>query len=81
MKDDLVVTPIEGEYLKFIYRKQVEEGEKLRASVLAKRFGVHSATITEVLQKLANKGLVKYTPYYGARAFPVNECFIKAIRK
>lgn len=66
MRDDFVVTPSEGEYLKFIYRKQVEEGEKLRASVLAKRFDVHSATITEVLQKLANKGLVKYTPYYGA---------------
>lgn len=65
MKADVVATPSEGEYLKFLYRKQVEEGEKLRASALAKRFDVHSATVTEVLQKLARKGLVTYTPYYG----------------
>ena len=66
MKVDLVATQTEGEYLKFLYRKQIEEGEKLRTSALATNFAVHSATVTETLQKLANKGLVKYTPYYGA---------------
>lgn len=63
----MVVTPSEGEYLKFLYRRQIEEGEKLRTSVLARTFDVHSATVTEVLQKLARKGLIQYTRYYGAK--------------
>lgn len=66
MSTDKVVTPSEGEYLKLLYRRQVEEGEKLRTLVLARTFDVHSATVTEMLQKLASKGLIEYTRYYGA---------------
>jgi DtxR family Mn-dependent transcriptional regulator len=61
------VTPNESKYLTFLYRRQVEEGETLRTSVLARTFKVQSATVTEVLQKLATKGLIEYTPYYGAQ--------------
>jgi DtxR family Mn-dependent transcriptional regulator len=66
LSTDLVVTPSEGVYLKLLYRRQIEEGKKLRTSILARTFDVHSATVTEVLKKLANKGLIEYTPYYGA---------------
>jgi DtxR family Mn-dependent transcriptional regulator len=61
------VTPNESKYLTVLYRRQVEEGETLRTSVLARTFKVQSATVTEVLQKLATKGLIEYTPYYGAQ--------------
>lgn len=56
----------ESEYLKHIYTEQVEEGKKLRTIILARSFNVHPSTVTEILQKLANKDFVDYTPYYGA---------------
>ena len=59
------ITPKEGKYLAFLYRKQVEEGKKVTTTVLAKSFKVNPATITEILQKLAKKKLVEYIRYYG----------------
>ncbi len=67
MSVNVSVTPSESKYLTFLYRRQVEEGEKLRTSGLAQTFKVQAATVTEVLQKLAAKGLIAYTPYYGAQ--------------
>jgi len=60
-----VVTLSEGRYLKTIYRKQVEEGEKLTTTSLASVFGVRPATVTGMLQRLADKGLIRYKPYCG----------------
>jgi len=65
MSAETVVTPTESKYLKFIYRKQVEEGEKLRAILLSRSFDVRPATVTQALQKLSEKGMIQYTPYYG----------------
>lgn len=61
------VTAKEDRYLKYIYQKQVEEGCNVRTTTLARSFNVRPATITEVLQKLAIKGLLKYTRYYGVK--------------
>ncbi len=60
------VTPKEGKYLTFIYRQQVEDGRRVTTTILAKSFKVNPATVTEILQKLAQKKLVEYKRYYGA---------------
>jgi len=59
------ITVNEGRYLTFIYRKQQEELCRVRTTVLAKAIGVRPATVTEVLQRLAERGLLKYTRYHG----------------
>ena len=65
MSAENIMTPNEGRYLKSVYRAQFEEGGKVRPTILARSFGVSPATVTETLQKLADKGLFKYTRYYG----------------
>ena len=67
MHDETCLTPKEGEYLTFMYRKQVEEDKRASTTILAKTFSVNPATATETLQKLAEKKLVTYTRYYGAK--------------
>lgn len=66
MSVKISATPKEGRYLTFMYRKQVEEGRRFTTTILAKSFKVNPATVTEILQKLAEKKLVEYTRYYGA---------------
>lgn len=61
------ITPKQGKYLTFMYRKQVEEGKKATTTILSRWFRVNPATTTEILQKLAEKNLVKYARYYGAK--------------
>jgi len=58
------LTPKEGKYLTFMYRKQVEEDKSASTTILAKSFKVNPATATETLQRLAKKKLVEYTRYY-----------------
>lgn len=65
LSEQLGVTTTEGDYLKFIYRKQVENDYKIRTKDLAGFFKVNPATATETLQKLAGKRLLKYKRYYG----------------
>jgi DtxR family Mn-dependent transcriptional regulator len=60
------LTPKEGKYLTFMYRKQVEEDKRASTTILAKSFKVNPATATETLQKLDEKKLITYTRYYGA---------------
>jgi DtxR family Mn-dependent transcriptional regulator len=66
LQSDLGVTVNEGRYLKFLYREQQEGSCRVRTTVIAKSFGVKPATVTEVLQKLSEKGLLRYTRYQGA---------------
>ena len=66
MKADLEITVNEGRYLKFLYRKQREEASQIGTTALAEAFRVKPATVTEMLQKLSEKGLLRYTRYHGA---------------
>ena len=59
------LTENEGRYLKLIYRRQVEEHKRMRTTEMAKIFKVKPATVTETLQKLAQKKLLRYEPYRG----------------
>ena len=62
-----ILTENEGRYLKLIYRRQVEEQRKVRTSEMARLFEVQPATVTETLQKLAEKNVLQYAPYRGVQ--------------
>ncbi|MEA2089506.1 MAG: metal-dependent transcriptional regulator [Thermoproteota archaeon] len=59
------LTENEGRYVKVIYRRQVEERKKVRTTEMANIFGVRPATVTETLQKLAQKNILRHDPYHG----------------
>lgn len=67
MKVNVDATRKEAEYLALLYRKQIEEGESVTTTILAKALMVAPATVTECFQKLAEKNLVEYRPYYGVK--------------
>ncbi|KXB06487.1 hypothetical protein AKJ52_02165 [candidate division MSBL1 archaeon SCGC-AAA382C18] len=59
------LTEKESRYLKFIYRKQEEEDTKVKTTDIAEYLKVKPATVTEKLQELAKKNLLKYKSYQG----------------
>ncbi len=59
------LTENEGRYLKLIYRRQVEEHRRVRTTDIAHIFEVRPATVTETLQKLAKKNILRYKAYQG----------------
>jgi DtxR family Mn-dependent transcriptional regulator len=65
LKANLEITVNEGRYLKFLYRKQREEASQIGTTALAEAFKVKPATVTETLQKLSEKELLRYTRYHG----------------
>jgi DtxR family Mn-dependent transcriptional regulator len=66
MSQKYELSPSEEEYLEAIYTKQ--EGKEGSATTrnLAECLGVKDASVTEMLKKLSEKGLIDYTPYHGA---------------
>jgi DtxR family Mn-dependent transcriptional regulator len=70
----LVVTQAVEDYLKVIYKlqKRQEEGEsvqwtdeKVTTLSIADRMGLSAASVTNMVKKLAEMKLVRYTPYQG----------------
>ncbi|MCK4498391.1 metal-dependent transcriptional regulator [Candidatus Bathyarchaeota archaeon] len=61
------ITRKEGEYLALVYRKQIENGERITTTGLARSLNVTPATVTESFQKLAAKDLIEYRPYHGIK--------------
>ena len=51
-------------YLKGIYELEDQSG-KVSTSELSERLGVSSASVTEMIQRLAGESMVDYTPYKG----------------
>jgi DtxR family Mn-dependent transcriptional regulator len=64
---DLKVTENEARYLKLIYREQYEGPGKVRTTTVAKSLGVRPATVTEVLQNLSEKNLLRHRRYRGVK--------------
>ena len=56
-------------YLKGIYELQAQGG-KVSTSHLSDRLGVSSASVTEMIQRLADDDMVDYTPYRGVALTP-----------
>jgi len=52
------------DYLKNIYSIQFSSG-KVTTTLLAERLGISSASVSEMLSKLAKSGFIKNTPYKG----------------
>ncbi len=67
------ITKNESRYLKMIYRKQREEDENLSTCLIAKNLNVRPPSVTEVLQRLAEKGFLNYDPYSGVELTETGE--------
>jgi DtxR family Mn-dependent transcriptional regulator len=53
-------------YLKGLYALSLKHPKGVSNSALAERMSTKASSVTDMLQKLGDKGLVKYTPYYGS---------------
>jgi DtxR family transcriptional regulator, Mn-dependent transcriptional regulator len=54
------------DYIKCIYRLETELEEGVSTTNIAESLGVSSASVTNMIKRLARMGLVKYESYYGA---------------
>ncbi len=64
------LTEAQEDYLKAILLLE-EEGGRATTQALAEALGVRPASVTEMLKKLAELGLVRHTPYRGAELTPL----------
>jgi DtxR family transcriptional regulator, Mn-dependent transcriptional regulator len=60
-----MTTPAVEDYLKAIYQLS-EEGAPVSTSAIAERLGVAAGSVTGMLKRLAEAGLVEHTRYHGA---------------
>jgi len=65
LSDEISVTENEAKYLKLIYRKQNEESAKVKTTAVARSLAVRPATVTEVIQNLSEKNLLRHRRYHG----------------
>lgn len=59
-----------AEYLKHIFKLEEREGHRehaVRTSELAQALNLSAPAVTEMAKKLAERGIVHYTPYHGLR--------------
>jgi DtxR family Mn-dependent transcriptional regulator len=66
MSEKHELSSAEEEYLEAIYTKQESKARVATTGDLAACLGVRDASVTEMLKKLSEKGLVDYKPYRGA---------------
>lgn len=60
------------DYLKTIHELNVGGGSAA-TSLIAERLGVAAGSVTGMLKRLSNRGLVEHVPYYGARLTAAGE--------
>lgn len=53
------------DYIKCIYSLEVDLGDGVSTTNIAESLGVSSASVTNMIKRLAKMGLVKYESYYG----------------
>jgi DtxR family Mn-dependent transcriptional regulator len=69
------------DYLKAIYILS-RNGKSTSTTEIAEHFKIAPASVTEMFQKLANKGYVRYSPYRGAHLTPKGiQVAVKVTRK
>lgn len=61
-----MATPAAEDYLKAIYNLS-DEGGPVSTSAIAERLGIAAGSVTGMLKRLAEQGLVEHVRYYGAR--------------
>jgi len=60
------LTAAEEEYIEAIHASEEGANRVTTTGDLARRLGVQDASVSEMLKKLSEKGLVLHTPYHGA---------------
>lgn len=68
------------EYLETIYALEKKEG-KARTGMIAKELNVKPPSVTEMLQKLQQQGLVKYETYIGVKLTSSGKKIAENLRK
>jgi DtxR family Mn-dependent transcriptional regulator len=63
--ENAMISPAVEDYLKAIYQLS-RGGEAASTSAIAERLGVAAGSVTGMLKRLADQGLVEHTRYYGA---------------
>ena len=61
-----MATPAVEDYLKAIYQLS-ESGAAVSTSAIAERLGIAAGSVTGMLKRLSEAGLVEHTRYYGSR--------------
>ena len=60
----MLITQNELQYLSWIYVNQIEKKQKITPAKLVKLSATKPSSVTEMIQKLAKKGLIIYQPYH-----------------
>lgn len=68
-----MLSDVMEDYLKAIYVLQRETGERVGTSAIAERMDVTSPTVTSMIDKLAERGLVEREKYRGVELTPEGE--------
>ena len=77
-----MLTQSEENYLKSIYNLAVESNKPTSTNAIADKLNTKAASVTDMLQKLANKGLASYYKYKGVRLTKTGDKeALKIIRK
>lgn len=63
----MMLSDVMEDYLKVIYQLQGDHDERIRTSEIADELGVTSPTVTSMLEKLEDRGLVDREKYRGVR--------------
>ena len=67
MSENLTISSTEENYLKVIYKIEEKGNKQVSTSAIAKSMKTKSASVTEMLKRLAEKELIFYTPYKGVK--------------
>jgi DtxR family Mn-dependent transcriptional regulator len=65
LPNDLTRTPAVEDYAKAIFSLQTRTGEPVATTALAKRLGITPGSVSAMLKKLGDLGLIEHTPYRG----------------
>jgi len=67
-----MTSPAVEDYLKAIYQLS-EQGGAVSTSAIAERLGIAAGSVTGMLKRLADQGLVEHVPYHGTRLSAAGE--------
>ena len=71
-KNEVMFSSAEENYVNAIYHLQ-RNGKAVSTNALAERMQTKPASVTDMLKKLKNKGLLDYEPYYGVKLTPAGQ--------
>ena len=60
-------SPIEENYLKAIFKLSGDQAGNVSTSAIAEELNINSASVTDMIKKLATKGLIDYEKYQGVQ--------------